>query len=295
MNSSIQDLAGRVFVVTGANSGIGYEAAKRFASRGARLALVCRSEERGRKALDAIASATDNPDVKLYLADFCSLASVAKVASELLQDYPQIDVLCNNAGSINASRQVTAEGFETTFVANHLSGFLLTYRLLPALVKAGENSRARVVFTSSVNHRRSALDFGDLNLEENYGYLKAYGRSKLMNLLTAREIHRRHKDDNIVASSFCPGGVRTPIWRKGGISPRIWAVLLYPFMVNAEKGAATLIWLAGSEDDDSINADGNFFIRRRRARIAPFATDEAAEELWQASLDLISPYLPDDR
>jgi NAD(P)-dependent dehydrogenase (short-subunit alcohol dehydrogenase family) len=139
------------------------------------------------------------------------------------------------------------------------------------------------------------LDFGDLNLEENYGYLKAYARSKLMNLLTAREIHRRHKDDNIVASSFCPGGVRSPIWRKGGVSVALIGAIFYPIMMNAKKGADTLIWLASSEDNDSINADGNYFFRRKQPGIAPFATDEAAEELWQVSLDLIRPYLPDDR
>ncbi|HJO11735.1 MAG: short-chain dehydrogenase [Gammaproteobacteria bacterium] len=286
-----QDLAGKVYVVTGANSGIGFEAAKDFASRGATVALVCRSEERGLKACATITQATGNSNVKLYLADFCLLASVASLATELLQDYPQIDVLCNNAGSVNAGRKETPEGFETTFVANHLSGFLLTYRLLPALVKAGEAGRARVVFTSSLGHKNSPLDFADLNLEKAYSAIKAYGRSKLMNLLTARELHRRYRDKNIIASSFHPGAVRTSIWAKGGILGRLVGLLAYPFMVSIKQGTDTFIWLASSDDEASIQADGNYFYQRRQPSIASFATDEAADKLWQASLKLIEPYI----
>ena len=150
MSEKKQDLLEKTYVVTGANSGIGYEAAHNFASRGATLGLVCRNEARGHQALAAIHGETGNDKISLYLADFNSLADVLRMSGELLADFPKIDVLCNNAGGSNASRVLTSEGFEATFVTNHLSGFLLTTRLMPALIKAGETHRARIVFTSSL-------------------------------------------------------------------------------------------------------------------------------------------------
>ncbi len=286
-----QDLTGKTYIVTGANSGIGFAAAMNFASRGATVALVCRSESRGRDALARISAATNNHNLKLYLADFSLMSSVSKVADAILAHHPQIHVLCNNAGGANGPRTVTAEGFETTFATNHLSGFLLTTKLLPAITHAGETGLARVVFTSSYGHNNSPLDFDDLNLQKDYTTLKAYGRSKLMNLLTAREIHKRHGSKNIVASSFHPGAVRTPIWGKGSTVGRLLGVALYPFMVNIEKGTDTFIWLASSQDKESVHADGHYFYKRSRGKVAAFVTDEAAEKLWQESTRLIEPYL----
>lgn len=286
-----QDLYGKTYIVTGANSGIGYEAAKNFASRGATVALVCRSESRGRDAVARIVAATGNAKVSLYVADFSLLSSVSKLADALLADFPVIDVLCNNAGGANGPRKVTAEGFETTLVTNHLSGFLLMRKLLGRMLEEGNSGVKRVVFTSSYGHNNSPLDFDDLNLEKDYTTLKAYGRSKLMNLLTARELQRRYGDRNIVASSFHPGAVRTPIWGKGGLVGRVLGVVLYPFMVSVEQGADTFIWLASSQDEASVKAGGHYFYKRSRPRTAAFATDEAAATLWQVSEGLIEPYL----
>ena len=291
MTENRQDLLGKTYVVTGANSGIGYAAAHNFASRGASLGLVCRNEARGRQALTAIHGETGNDKISLYLADFNSLADVLRMSGELLADFPKIDVLCNNAGGSNASRVLTSEGFEATFVVNHLSGFLLTTRLMPALIKAGETNRARIVFTSSLGHTNSAIDFDDLSLAKGYSTLKAYGRSKLMNLLTARELQRRYGDKNIVASSFHPGMVRTAIWSKGGILAKLAGVVMYPFMVNIEKGSDTFIWLASSDDQACVRADGNYFFERRRGKPARFATDEAAQKLWLVSEELIGQTL----
>lgn len=291
MNQQERDLEGRVYVVTGGNSGIGYEAAKNFAQRGARLVLLCRSEERGRQALARIEAETGNDRGVLYVADFSSLASVSAVADRLLEDFLKIDVLCNNAGAANGRRTETSEGFETTLVTNHLSGFLLSKKLMPALERASESGLARVVFTSSYGHFNSPLDFDDLGLRRGYKTLVAYGRSKLMNLLTARELQRRVGEHNIVTSSFHPGAVRTPIWSKGGLVGRALGILLYPFMVSVEKGADTLIWLASSEDAASVGADGNYFYQRRRPRVAAHATDADAERLWEVSEALVAPYL----
>ena len=300
------DLSGKVIIVTGGNSGIGFVAAKDFASRGATVVLVCRHPERGQQAVESLKTETGNNNIKLYLADLNLLADTARVADQLAADFPVVDVLCNNAGGANNKRQVSEEGFERTFVTNHLSGFVLTQKLLPALLNAVETSAAetsaaeknaankgaaRIVFTSSLGHTHSPLDFSDLGLENGYSTLKAYGRSKLMNLLTAKEVHRRYGDQGIVASSFHPGAVRTPIWSKGGVLARILGTVMSPFMVNANQGADTMIWLASSNDDASAAADGNYFFKRKLKRTAEFATDEAAKELWEVSQELVTPYL----
>ncbi len=286
-----QDLSGKVYVVTGANSGIGFEASRNFAARGARVVLICRSKEKGDAALANIEQETGNDQGRLYVADISSLEEVSALADQLLEDFLKIDVLCNNAGSANGRRTETREGFETTFVTNHLSGFLLTKKLMPALERASTSGLARVVFTSSYGHENSPLDFDDLGLNNGYKTLTAYGRSKLMNLLTARELQRRVGNHNIVSSSFHPGAVRTPIWRKGGLLARTIGVVIYPFMVSVEKGADTFIWLASSDDSASVNADGNYFYKRRKVKIAAHATDADAERLWDVSEELVRPFV----
>lgn len=285
------DLANKGYVVTGANSGIGYAAAENFASRGAALALVCRSAEKGTKALNTIRGKTNNMNINLFVADFTSLDSVVRVAKEINHTYDKVHVLCNNAGGANTSRTLTRDGFEKTFEANHLAGFLLTKLLMPKLLIAAENDAARVVFTSSLGHKNSPLDFDDLNLRNNYGTLRAYGRSKLMNLLNAREIHRRYGGQGVIASSFHPGAVRTSIWRKGGFLAAMLGIVLWPFMWSIKKGSDTFIWLASSNDEAALNAKGNYFFDRRRVSIAPFASDEAAERLWRVSEELVQPFL----
>ncbi|MEZ5490174.1 MAG: SDR family oxidoreductase [Gammaproteobacteria bacterium] len=286
-----KDLQDKIFVVTGANSGIGFESARDFARRGATVVILCRNEARGQEAVDTIKQETGNPDVYLYLADFSLLSSVAEAGRAVQKDFPRIDVLCNNAGAANEKRQETAEGFELTFAANHLGGFLLTQLLMPSLLAAAGKDHARIVFTSSLGHKSGPLDFDDLNMRKGYRGLKAYGRSKLMNLLTARELDQRYRDQGIVASSFHPGAVRTPIWSKGGVSGRLLGLLLYPFMISIEKGADTMIWLASSTDDLSRHANGHYYFKRKRPSIASFATDEAAHRLWSVSLELVQPFL----
>jgi len=290
---NVKDLQDKVYVITGANSGVGYESALNFARRGATVVLMCRSEERGNRALETIRAESDNQDVHLYLADFSLMASVAEAAGTLRQAFPKIDVLCNNAGAAMPRREVTSEGFELTFATNHLSGFLLTQLLLQPLLTAAEQGSARVVFTSSLGHKSGPLDFNDLQMSTGYRGLKAYGRSKLMNLLTARELFRRYGESGLVTSSFHPGAVRTSIWSKGGVMGRLLGTVLFPFMISVEAGADTMIWLASSDDEAADNANGDYFFKREKASVAPFATDEDAARLWDISMELVNPYLGD--
>ncbi|MDP6652106.1 MAG: SDR family NAD(P)-dependent oxidoreductase [Gammaproteobacteria bacterium] len=128
-----RDLASKHYVVTGANSGIGFVAADNFASRGATVALVCRDTDLGNRALDTIRYSTHDAELKLFIADFSSLHSVASLAKDLMHTYSSIDALCNNAGGANSARHVTADGFETTIAVNQLAGFALTQQLMPSL------------------------------------------------------------------------------------------------------------------------------------------------------------------
>jgi NAD(P)-dependent dehydrogenase (short-subunit alcohol dehydrogenase family) len=189
-------LDGKTVVVTGANSGLGSEGTLAFAEKGATVVMACRSVDRAERAADEIRreSAVGRSDVDLDVreCDLASLDSVRQFAEGLAADYDAVDVLCNNAGVMAIPRSETEDGFETQFGVNHLGHFALTGRLFPLLEDAeGIGGDARVVTQSSGAHEQGEMDFTDLNWERSYGKWKAYGRSKLANLLFAYELQRR--------------------------------------------------------------------------------------------------------
>ena len=182
-------------VVTGANSGLGFEGTRAFAAKGATVVMACRSVERAEDAADEIRSQARgglDGDLDVRECDLASLDSVGSFAEGLNDDYDAVDVLCNNAGVMAIPRSETEDGFETQFGVNHLGHFALTGRLFDLLDAAdGIGGDARVVTQSSGAHEQGEMDFADLNWEESYGKWKAYGRSKLSNLLFAYELQRR--------------------------------------------------------------------------------------------------------
>ncbi|OYR54305.1 oxidoreductase [Halorubrum halodurans] len=193
------DLDGKTVVVTGANSGLGLEGTRAFARKGATVVMACRSVDRGERAAAEIrSSVAGDPDLDVRECDLASLDSIREFAERLASDRDAVDVLCNNAGVMAVPRSETADGFETQFGVNHLGHFALTGRLFGLLAAAdgieGEDaarSAARVVTQSSGAHEQGEMDFSDLNWEESYGKWRAYGRSKLANLLFAYELQRR--------------------------------------------------------------------------------------------------------
>ncbi|MBP1921505.1 NAD(P)-dependent dehydrogenase (short-subunit alcohol dehydrogenase family) [Halorubrum alkaliphilum] len=190
-------LDGKTIVVTGANSGLGFEGTREFARKGATVVMACRSVERGADAADDLRATTAaDLDLDVRECDLASLASVREFAEGMADDYDALDVLCNNAGVMAIPRSETEDGFETQLGVNHLGHFALTGRLYPLLTAAdGIDGRARVVTQSSGAHETGEMDFSDLNWEESYGKWKAYGRSKLANLLFAYELQRRVDGD----------------------------------------------------------------------------------------------------
>ena len=189
------ELDGKTVVVTGANSGLGYEGTRAFAAKGATVVMACRSVDRAEEAAAEIRAAAGGDvagDLDVRECDLASLDSVAAFADGLADDYDAVDVLCNNAGVMAIPRGETADGFETQFGVNHLGHFALTGRLFELLDDAdGIDGVTRIVTQSSGAHEQGEMDFSDLNWEQSYGKWKAYGRSKLSNLLFAYELQRR--------------------------------------------------------------------------------------------------------
>jgi NAD(P)-dependent dehydrogenase (short-subunit alcohol dehydrogenase family) len=213
-----------------------------------------------------------------------SLAAVRKLAGEIAAQYPRLDVLVNNAGTGSRRRQTTADGYERTFGINHLAPFLLTNLLLEKL-KASK--AARVVTVSSMAHRGATLDFDDLNFEKRkYSGLRAYGESKLANILFTVELATRLAGSSVTANCLHPGVVATNIFAAfGGPTGKIFSVLLRPFMLSPADGAKTSIYLASSPE--VANVTGKFFDKCREVPPAPAAQDgAAAKRLWEISAKL---------
>ena len=219
---TVEDMAdqtGRVAIVTGANSGIGFETAKGLAARGATVVLACRNPDKGRDALDRIREATPDADVTLEALDLASLASVEAFAERFRASHDRLDLLIANAGvMMPPKRETTADGFELQFGTNHLGHFALTGRLLDVLL-ATPGSRVTVV--SSMAHKMGAsIDFDDLQWESRrYRKMASYGQSKLANLLFAYELQRRLEaaGADTVATAAHPGWTATNLQKDVGL------------------------------------------------------------------------------
>lgn len=285
---SIHPQDGRVAVVTGANSGIGLWTAVGLARAGAKVVMICRSKEKGEKAVEFVALAGVRPH--LVLADFASLAVVRDAADHIVQLYPQVHMLINNAGMVSLERKLTCDGFETTFAVNHLAPFLLTNRLLPALERGGESARhARIVTVASQASERASIDMSDLMSAKRYRGLTVYAQSKLANILFTKELARRLSPRPISANCLHPGVVATSIGNKGGLAGLVWTALK-PFLLSSEQGARNSLFVATSPSLEGIS--GGYFVKERPARVNPLADDlELARALWSKSEALVEAAL----
>ena len=215
--SDVPDQTGKTFVITGSNSGIGYEAALVLAQRGAEVILACRSQEKGQRALEQLRASAPGAKAKLMKLDLASLASVRAFADQVKSEHGRIDALLNNAGIMAIPRATTADGFEMQLGTNHLGHFALTGLLFGRLL---ETDGARVVSVASQAHRMGRIDFADLMRERRYEKWSAYGQSKLANLLFTfelqRRIERKWPEAPPVAAIAChPGYSATELQGKG--------------------------------------------------------------------------------
>ena len=262
----------RTVVLTGASSGLGLAAAEQFAARGDRVVVVGRDPDRLAAAVDRVRAAGDGREPGRFRADFESFAQVRDLAAHLLDTYPKIDVLANNAGGMISNHRRTVDGNEATIQGNHLAPFLLTHLLRERL------SGARVVNTASDAHHQGRPDPGDFCGDPaKYRAFRAYGASKAANILFTAEAARRWPD--VTSVCFHPGVVRTNF--GDGTLTRLF-YRFAPFLVTPEKAGALLVWLATTPVDELV--DGGYYVGRKPARPASHASSPAAAaELWDAS------------
>jgi retinol dehydrogenase 14 len=279
------DIRGKTVLVTGATSGIGLEASVALARRGARVIMVGRNPAKTESSVADATARSGAKDVTSLLCDFASQASVRALADAVRSRVDRLDVLVNNAGGVNRARQVTVDGIEATFAVNHLGYFLLTNLLLDLVVKSAP---ARVVTVASVGHRRGTLDFDDLGFERGgYSIMRAYGRSKLANVLFAAELGRRLAGTGVTSNSLHPGSVDTNIWSGAPLWAKpIIGILLRPFFISAEKGGARIVQLAADADLEEVT--GKYFENGQAVDPAPLARDASlATRLWDVSARMV--------
>lgn len=237
---NIPDLTGKVMIVTGANSGIGYDSALEFARKGAQVILASRNLQKAQAALDAIQKEIPNAKVEIIQLDLASQKSIHAFAEAFKAKYDRLDVLLNNAGIMMVPYGTTEDGFERQFGTNHLGHFALTGLLLDLLLAT---SNARVINVSSNGHRMGNMDFDNLMYEggEDYSAMGSYARSKLANILFTHELQRRFDaaGSTAMALSAHPGGSNTNLGNhlSSNVLMRIAFTLMTPLMQSSAMGA----------------------------------------------------------
>jgi retinol dehydrogenase 14 len=270
----------KTIVVTGASDGIGLECASQLAAQGHHVVMVGRTPAKLEAAVARVGAESPGVPVESFVADFASFADVRRLAEDLLAAYPRIDVLVNNAGTVFDKRTLTGDGIEATFQVNHLSGFLLTELLLDRLVSSAP---ARIVTTSSVGHFNGTMDFDDLGFEHGYQIMRAYGRSKLANVLHTRQLARRLESSGVTANCLHPGAVATNIWSGAPWFARpVLAIGKRLFMVSPATGGERLAYLATSPEVEGRT--GGYYEQDKLKEPADLARDDAVGE----RLDVVS-------
>ncbi len=234
--TDIPDQTGRTAVVTGSNTGLGFETAAALAAKGAHVVLAVRNVDKGNEAAARIGDQTPGASVAVTELDLTSLDSVRAAADQLRDNHDTIDLLINNAGVMMTPQSTTKDGFELQFGTNHLGHFAFTGLLLDRLLAV---PGSRVVTVSSVGHRfaRNGIRFDDLQWEKDYGRVAAYGQAKLANLMFTYELQRRLRGTDTIAAAAHPGGSRTELTRN---LPRLLAVatpVIEPLFQGADMGA----------------------------------------------------------
>jgi NAD(P)-dependent dehydrogenase (short-subunit alcohol dehydrogenase family) len=278
MGSKIE---GKTVLVTGATNGIGLVTARELSRMGAHVVIVSRNAEKCAMVAGAITSETGNP-VEFIHSDLSTLAGIHKAAASCKLVHKKLHILVNNAGGFFYKRMVTPDGYEMTFALNHLSYFLLTYLLLDLLKVSAP---ARVVNVASGSHVGARIDFDDLHGEKHYWGFRAYGQSKLANVLFTYELARRLEGSDVTVNALHPGYVDTGIPLGSGFLGKIAKLSARLFAQKPEVGARTSIYLAASSEVEGVT--GKYFIDCRPAESSPESYDKSvAKKLWQVSLNL---------
>jgi hypothetical protein len=292
------DMAGETVVVTGANSGLGYEATKAFVRAGAAVVMACRSTDRGDDARRRIERRYPDASLAVSEVDLANLESVRTFAERFDDEHDELHVLCNNAGIMAVPRSETTDGFETQFGVNHLGHFALTELLLDHLRET--DGETRVVTQSSSAHRMGRIDFGDLHGERSYGKWRAYGQSKLANLLFAYELDRRLRraGSETISVACHPGYAATDLQATGPRQEgakrreRLMGLLNRIVAQSAEMGALPMLYAATAKDVDGGDYIGPGGFMESRGHPTHVSSNErshshdVATRLWTVSEEL---------
>jgi NAD(P)-dependent dehydrogenase (short-subunit alcohol dehydrogenase family) len=290
---NIPDLTGKTAVVTGANSGIGYETARALARKGATVILACRDKDKGNAAAQKISQEFPAAKAELMMLDLSELASARRFAGEFKSRFGALDLLINNAGIMAVPYRKTADGFESQFGTNHLGHFALTLLLMDRILRA---PRARVITVSSFGHKLAKMDFENLSAEKGYDPQKAYGQSKLANLLFTYELQRRFEaaGADAIAAAAHPGWTATNLdahWRM--------VHMLTPILgQKPEMGALPTLYAATAPDvrgGDYYGPGGWQEINGYPAKVpSSLASHDAAvaARLWKVSEELTGVRYP---
>lgn len=282
---NVPDQTGKMAIVTGSNTGIGFEAARMLAEKGAKVILAVRTVSKGEEAAKRIREKSAGADLKVLELDLANLESVKNFAEKFNEEFSKLDLLINNAGVMIPPYTKTADGFELQFGTNHLGHFALTARLLEVLEKTPD---ARVVNVASLAHTRGELDFGDLNWEKRkYDSIKAYGDSKLANLYFTYELQRKFDENGYrtIAVAAHPGGSSTDLARHSFFA----GILVSIFGQAPEKGALPTVRAAtekGVKGGEYFGPDGfgEFYGNPVKVDSNKLSKDEKiAEKLWNVS------------
>jgi retinol dehydrogenase-12 len=292
------DLSGKVAVVTGASSGIGEEAARVFALRGAHVVLAVRKVAAAEAVKGVIKTANPNAKVDIMELDLSSLQSVDKFVENFRATSLPLNILLNNAGVMMCPFTLSADGYELQFATNHLGHFRLTTQLLPVLKSTANStsSESRIVMVSSMAHRHpyaGGIMFDGLNDEKKYNRMKAYGQSKLANILFTKELAKRLQDEgvtNVTINALCPGAIATNLQRHLGAKTVIDAMSLplKPLMKSVPQGAATSCYVATSPQLTGVS--GKYFTDcNQNNTLCKEAEDMGiAAQLWAVSEEMIA-------
>lgn len=279
-------MEGKIVLITGGNAGIGLATAKSLAAKGAEVIITSRSDEKGKNGVDQIKKASGSEKISYQLLELSSQKNVRDFADRIGKNYPKIDVLINNAGCFIGDKVINEDGIEMQFATNHIGHFLLTNLLLPNLKAAG---KARVICLSSMAHKSAkSVDLTDINYEKSdYKGWASYARSKICNVLFARELGKRLDGSGVTSYSLHPGGVRTHIAEKNvSWYMKLGWIILKPLMISVEEGAATSIFLASSPEVENIT--GHYWHKCKQVHGSSVSRDmNLAADLWKKSEELV--------
>ena len=281
MPADITDLTGKVCIVTGSTSGIGLVTARELARMKATVIMVSLDPEECSRVGEEIRQATGNTQVYPFAADLSSQNEIKRVTAEIKNRIQRLDVLINNAGAVFMNRRLSVDGIEMTLALNHLSYFLFTHLLLDLLAASAP---ARVVNVTSAIHNQARLNFDDLQSSRGYTGLEAYAQSKLANLLFSSELARRLEGSGVTVNAVHPGYVATNLGRNNAGFLKPLLSFLKIGGLTPEEGARPVLYLAASPELEKIT--GGYFDKDNLSSSLAVYDQQAAEQLWQVSLEL---------